>query len=397
MLNKKMMALGKQGSAIRELFEYGKIRKQQIGEDNVFDFSIGNPSIPAPKIVNDSLVELINNVDSINLHGYTSAVGSLEVRNAIANYLNETFNTKEEGKYIFMSVGAAGGLASAMHGLLNKNDEVIIFTPFWPEYRVLVEKANGKLVLVDCHKDSFIPDIEKFEKTITKKTKIVIINSPNNPTGVVYGEETIKQIAEVLNKKQKEYKHDIYLLSDEPYRELIYSDKKYPFITNYYDNSIVAYSFSKSLSLPGERIGYVVVGYNCKKKADVFAAIVGAGRALGYVCASSLFQYVVPKCLGHTADLNAYKENRDILYNALKEIGYETTYPEGAFYLFVKALEDDAKKFSEVAKGFELLLVPSDSFGCKGYVRISYCVSKKQIINSIATFKKLYDYYKNRG
>lgn len=394
MLNEKMLKLGKKGSAIRELFEYGKIRKREIGEDNVFDFSIGNPSIEAPDILNETLIDLIKNKDSISLHSYTSAIGSLEVREQIAKYLNKTFNTKEDAKHIFLSTGAAAGLSASFHGLLNEGEEVIVFAPFWPEYRVLVEKAQAKLVMVDCIKDTFLPDIEKLRNAINEKTKIVIINSPNNPTGVVYDENVIKEISKVLNEKQKEYNKEIYFLSDEPYRELIYSDKKYPFITNYYNNSIVVYSFSKSLSIPGERIGYVVVGYNCENRDDVYAAIIGASRSIGYVCANSLFQYGIAKCLGKTSNLDIYKENRDALYNALKEIGYELTYPEGAFYLFVKALDKDAKKFSEVAKKFELLIVPSDSFGCEGYVRISYCVSLKQIKNSINAFKKLYDYYK---
>lgn len=393
MVNKKMMELGKQGSAIRKLFEYGKKRKKVIGEENVFDFSIGNPSVPTPKKVNKILIDLIKNKNSIDLHGYTSSTGSLEVRNAIANYVNQTFNCHEDGMHIFLTMGAAAGIVSSIQGLLNEGEEVIVLAPFWPEYQVFIEKANGKTIIVDCLKDSFMPDIETLNEAINEKTKMVIINSPNNPTGVVYDEKVIQNIASILNKKQEEYHHSIYLLSDEPYRDLIYSNKKYPFISCYYDNSIIIYSFSKSLSLPGERIGYVIVGSNCQNRDDVFASIVGAARSIGYVCASSLFQYLIPSCLGLTVDLEIYKKNRDILYNKLKEIGYQTIYPEGAFYLFVKTLEDDDEHFSEIAKEFELLLVPSSSFGIKGYVRISYCVETKQIEKSISAFKKLYDYY----
>lgn len=393
MVNKKMMSLGKQGSAIIELFEYGKNRKKLIGEDNVFDFSIGNPSVPVPNQVSETLISLLKNKNSIDLHGYTSSAGSLDVRNAIANYLNRTFNCYEDGLHIFLTMGAAAGITSSIHGLLNEGEEVIVLAPFWPEYQIFIEKANGKMIVVNCLKDSFMPDIDALEKAINEKTKMVIINSPNNPTGVVYDERVIKSIALLLNKKQEEYRHSIYLLSDEPYRDLIYSNKKYPFISNYYNNSIITYSFSKSLSLPGERIGYVVVGYNCQNKDDVFASIAGAARSLGYVCACSLFQYLIPSCLGLTVDINIYRKNRDYLYTKLKEIGYETTYPEGAFYLFVKALEEDDEHFSEIAKKYELLLFPSSSFGVKGYVRISYCVELKQIENSIQAFKELYDYY----
>lgn len=395
MNNKDMEMLGKQPSAIRQLFEYGKNRKKIIGNDNVFDFSIGNPNVASPKEVTDNLMFLLNNVDPVFLHGYSSSSGHDFVKNAIAAYLNDTFNTNEDGKYIYLTTGAAAGLSIVIHALLNKDEEVIIFTPYWPEYKVFVDKALGKIVDVAPDFNTFLPDFTDLKNKITNKTKIVIINSPNNPTGVIYKEETIKQLASILNEKQKEYGHDIYLLSDEPYRDLIYSNEKYPFITNYYDNSIVVYSFSKSVSLPGERIGYILVGSKVNNKDDIFASVMGAGRALGYVCATTLFQYLIPSILSKTSDLSVYKTNRELLYNSLKEIGYEAIYPEGAFYLFVKALQEDSKEFSEIAKKYELLLVPSDSFGLKGYVRIAYCVSTKQIKDSIPAFKKLYDHYRN--
>ena len=390
----KMIALGKQSSAIRELFEYGKIRKNEIGEDKVFDFSIGNPNIPCPKVVTEKLIEILSNDNPVDIHGYSSAIGHLHVREAIANYVNETFNAKERAELVLLTAGAAPGLAICFHGLLNPQDEVIAFAPFWPEYRVLVEKANATLKVVKPDAN-FLPDYEDLEKQINEKTRIVVINNPNNPTGVVYEEDTITKLASILERKQKEFGHDIYLISDEPYRELIYNEQiKFPFITNYYNNSIITYSFSKAISLPGERIGYLIVGRNTNNATDVYAALKGSSRTLGYVCASTLFQRLIPHCLGVTSDLSIYKKNQEILYNHLVSLGYEVTKSYGAFYLFVKALEEDANKFSEVAKdNFELLLVPSDSFGVKGYVRISYCVSTKQIIDSLPIFEKLYKHY----
>lgn len=393
MFNEKMLGLGKQSSAIRELFEYGKIRKKEIGEDNVFDFSIGNPNVKTPDFVNEKLIEIIKNTDPVSLHGYTSASGNMKTRDAIAEYLNKTYGCNEQGKYIYLTLGAAASLSIAFNALLNEGDEVIVFTPFWPEYKVLAENAKGKMVFVNSD-DKFYPDFNDFENKITNKTKIVIINSPNNPTGVIYDEKVIKKIASIMDAKQKEYGHNIYLLSDEPYRELVYNNQKYPFVTNYYDNSLIAYSFSKSLSLPGERVGYLLVSSKMNNKDDVFACVCGSGRSLGFVCASSLFQELIPHVLGITSDLSVYKENRELLYNSLVSLGYEVIYPSGAFYMFVKALEEDDEAFSNVAKQEELLLVPSASFGIKGYVRISYCVSNKTIKDSLPAFKRLMDRYK---
>jgi len=393
MFNEKMLGLGKQSSAIRELFEYGKIRKKEIGEDNVFDFSIGNPNVKTPDFVNEKLIEIIKNTDPVSLHGYTSASGNMKTRDAIAEYLNKTYGCNEQGKYIYLTLGAAASLSIAFNALLNEGDEVIVFTPFWPEYKVLAENAKGKMVFVNSD-DKFYPDFNDFENKITNKTKIVIINSPNNPTGVIYDEKVIKKIASIMDAKQKEYGHNIYLLSDEPYRELVYNNQKYPFVTNYYDNSLVAYSFSKSLSLPGERVGYLLVSSKMNNKDDVFACVCGSGRSLGFVCASSLFQELIPHVLGITSDLSVYKENRELLYNSLVSLGYEVIYPSGAFYMFVKALEEDDEAFSNVAKQEELLLVPSASFGIKGYVRISYCVANKTIKDSLPAFKRLMDRYK---
>ena len=393
MFDKKMLDIGYSQSTIRDLYTYGLARKKVIGDDNVYDFSIGNPSIPAPSIVNETLIKLLSEEDSVKIHGYTVSPGNIDVRESIATYLNKTYNTAVIGKYIFLTCGAAASLAIVTKALVFPNEEVIVFAPHFPEYRTYTEAVGGKLVTVNPDPD-FLPDFIDLENKITNKTKIVIYDSPNNPTGAFYTEETIKKMSAILSKKEKEYGHPIYLVSDEPYRELLYGDEKYPFVTNYYRNSIVCYSFSKSLSLPGERIGYILVNPKCEDVEDVYAVICGAASMLGYICAPALFQHMVPYVLGHTSNLEEYKKNKDTLYNALKEIGYDVIYPTGAFYLFMKALEEDAEAFSEVAKKFELLLVPSDPFSYKGYIRIAYCVSYKQIVNSLPAFKKLYDYYK---
>ena len=394
MYNQKSYKLGATGSAIRELFEYGKRRKLEIGEDNVFDFSLGNPSVPSPDIVQKTLIDLIENVDATKLHGYTSASGDAFVKEAIANYLNEKYQAKVDSNLIYMTCGAAASLTITLKALCNKDEEVIVFAPFFPEYKVFIENALGKVVVVGYQEETFLPDFDDFKNKINQKTKCVIINSPNNPSGVVYNQKTIEKLTDILKEKELEFNHQIYLVSDEPYRELVYGDIVVPFITKYYDDSIICYSFSKSLSLPGERIGYILVSSSCNDTKGVFASICGAGRSLGFVCAPALFQLMVPKCLGYTSDIKIYEENRNLLYQELTSYGYDVVKPDGAFYMFVKALGNDALKFSELAKKYELLLVPSDSFGCSGYVRISYCVSKKQVINSLPAFKKLINDYK---
>ena len=393
MYNKEMEKLGKQASAIRTLFEYGKAKKKEIGDEFVYDFSIGNPSVASPSIVNETLIKLINEKEATLLHGYTSASGDDNVKKAIEEYLNKTYNANVCYKDIYMTCGAAASLAITFNALINKGEEVIVFAPFFPEYKVFVEKASGNIDIVQSDKD-FQIDFEDLNKHINENTKIVVINSPNNPTGVIYTEENIKKLAKLLEEKSKLYKHPIYLVSDEPYRELIYSNVKYPFVTKYYKNSVVCYSFSKSLSLPGERIGYILLSNEMEDKENVFNAVCGAGRSLGYVCAPALFQYMVPYCLGYTSDLSEYKKNLHDLKEMLEEIGYEVVKPEGAFYMFVASLEEDANKFSEVAKRFNLLLVPSDSFGVKSYVRIAYCVSNAQIKASKEAFTNLYKFYK---
>lgn len=393
MLNEKMTQLGKKRSVIREIFEYARQRKLEIGSENVFDFSLGNPSVPAPEKVNEIIKNLIDTKSSTSLHGYTSAQGDLNVRTAIANNISKRFNIDANADNIYMTCGAAASLTITLNAIVCEGDEVIVLAPFFPEYRVFVEKAGAKLIVVNNREDDFQIDFEKLEKAINKNTKAIIVNSPNNPTGSVLTEETIKKLAEVLNQKQKEFGINIFIIADEPYRELVYGDTFVPYIPNYYSNTIVCYSYSKSLSLPGERIGYIFVPGCVNEEGEVYAAVCGAGRALGYVCAPSLLQYTVAQCVDLLPDISAYDENRKLLYNSLKEYGYTAVHPDGAFYLFIKALEPDANKFCEKAKKHELLLVPGDDFGGKGYVRISYCVSYEQIKASLPAFKALIDEY----
>lgn len=394
MLQQDMVGLGKVRSEIREIFEYGNKRKQEIGAENVFDFSIGNPSVPAPASVNEAIKDIVDNMDSVMLHGYTSAQGDAKVRNTIASYINKRFNTSLNAENIYMTVGAAASLTITLKAIMLPDEECIVFTPFFPEYKIFVEATGAKLKVVKGADKTFQIDVDAFEKAVSEKTKAVIVNSPNNPSGVVYSEETIEKMCEILKKKQEEYGHEIYLISDEPYRELVYDDIKVPYLVNYYDNTFVCYSYSKALSLPGERIGYIVVSNKMKDERDAYAAVCGAGRALGYVCAPSLFQRVIERCIDDTADISIYKRNRDILYNGLTDLGFECVYPDGAFYLFVKSMDEDAHAFCEKAKDYELLLVPADSFGTPGYVRVSYCVQTEQIENAMPAFKKLAECYK---
>ncbi len=393
--NGKAFELGSKKSIIREIFEYSKKRGSVIGMENVYDFSLGNPSVEPPKEITETLIRLLKEEEATSLHGYTSAQGDALVREKIANDLNERFDLSLTPDFIYMTCGAAASLSITLKALIKEDsEECIVFAPFFTEYRVFVQNAGAKLVAVSPLEKTFQVDLVDFENKINKNTKAVIINSPNNPSGVVYTEETVKSICEILRKKSIEFGRNIFLISDEPYRELIYGDTKYPFIMNYYDNSVVCYSFSKSLSLPGERIGYIAVNPKSENSKELYLAVCGAGRSLGYVCAPSLFQKVVADNLKVKVNIDAYKTNRDILYNSLTEIGYDCVKPDGAFYLFVKALEEDAYKFYEKAKSYEILVVPCDDFGVRGYVRIAYCVDKKRIENSIPYFKKLFEEYK---
>ena len=394
MISEKMMGLGKKSSVIREIFEYGKKRKAEIGEENVFDFSLGNPSVPAPEEVTEIMKEFLNTVPAEALHGYTSAPGDIGVRTEIANYINKKFGVAAQASNIYMTCGAAASLTISLNALVNSGDEVIVLAPFFPEYRVFAEQAGAVLKVVSCKEEDLQIDFTALENAVTSKTKAIIVNSPNNPSGVIIPEKDIVKLAELLNSKQKEYGTAIYLLADEPYRELVFTGEEVPYIPAFYKNTIVCYSYSKALSLPGERIGYIFVSPEVENSGDVFAAVCGAGRALGYVCAPSLMQYTIARCLDKTADVSVYEKNRKVLYNALTEYGYTVIKPDGAFYMFVKSPEKDANVFCEKAKKYELLLVPSDDFGIDGFVRISYCVSPEQIENSLPAFKKLYEEYK---
>ncbi len=393
MINEKMLALGSKRSIIREIFEYCKTRAEQIGADKVYDFSIGNPSVEPPKEISDVIVDLIKNENSVALHGYTSAQGDKGVREAVAKHINDSFGAGVDADSIYMTCGAAASLTVSLKAVMNPGDECIVFAPFFTEYRVFIENAGGKVVVSLPEEKTFQINVCDFKSRINENTKAVIINSPNNPSGVVYSEKTITAVCDVLREKEAEYGHPIYLIADEPYRELVFDGIAVPYLMNYYDNTIVCYSYSKALSLPGERIGYIAVSPKMQDSRSVYLAVCGAGRSLGYVCAPSLFQKVIGRAVSAKVDVGIYKENRDILYTALTEYGYECVKPDGAFYLFVKALEDDAYKFFERAKSKEILVVPCDDFGVSGYVRIAYCVDKERIVNSLPAFRALAEEY----
>lgn len=395
MINQKMLGLGTKRSAIRELFEYGRKRKAEIGADRVFDFSIGNPSVPAPDCVTETMKELVNSVDPVALHGYTSAQGDAAVRAAVAKAEEERSGCSVSPDLIYMTCGAAASLTVSLHALVNPGDEVIVLAPYFPEYRVFVEKSGAILKEVPCLPDTFQIDFQALSDAITPRTKALILNSPNNPTGAVIPAADLEKLGGLLREKEADCDSEIFLICDEPYRALVYDGVQVPYVPSFYARTLVCYSYSKALSLPGERIGYILVPDTMPDAQNVYGAVCGAGRALGFVCAPSLMQYTVAKCGNKTADLSVYEENRKILSEGLGEIGYSFTAPDGAFYLFVKALEQDAAAFCERAKKYELLLVPSDSFGVKGYVRISYCVSTEQIRASLPAFRALYDSYQN--
>ncbi|MGI6279285.1 MAG: pyridoxal phosphate-dependent aminotransferase [Acutalibacteraceae bacterium] len=394
MISEKMMNLGKKRSVIREIFEYGNKRRKEIGAENVFDFSLGNPSIPAPESVREAMLSLLQEKSPIALHSYTSAQGDPGVRAAIAEDINKRFSADADPNLIYMTCGAAASLTICLNAVVNPGDEVIVLAPFFPEYTVFIEKAGGICRVVKCREDDFQIDFTALSAALNKNTKAIIVNSPNNPSGVVLSRETIEKLSKLLESKSKEYGSEIFIIADEPYRELVYSDIEVPYIPKFYDNTLVCYSFSKSLSLPGERIGYIFVSPKVQNCGDVYAAICGAGRALGYVCAPSMLQYTVAKCLGQTSDLAVYKENRDIFYKNLTDFGYTVAKPNGAFYLFVKSPEPDAAAFCERAKEFEILIVPGDDFGFPGYVRISYCVATEMIKKALPGFKKLIEMYR---
>ena len=392
--NKKMYELGSKRSAIRELFEYGKKRAAEVGAENVYDFSLGNPTVPAPDCVDETICRLTEELNCIKLHGYTSAQGDVETRDAIATFLNKTHGTAFTANDFYITMGAAASLTLCFKALTtSEQDEFVAIAPFFPEYKVFVEAARANLSVVPADTSCFQIDFAKLEEKINANTKGVIINSPNNPSGAVYSEGTIIRLAKLLRQKEQEVGHPIFIICDEPYREIVYDDVVVPFVTKYYDNTLVCYSYSKSLSLPGERVGYVLVPKEAYESQALYAAIAGSGRALGYVCAPSMMQKVIALCQGETGDVNLYKKNRDLLYEGLTAIGYECFKPQGAFYMFMKALEEDADAFCERAKNEDLLIVSANGFGCPGYVRISYCVDEEMIKRSFGAFERLYRSY----
>ncbi len=393
MINERMLELGNEPSAIREQFAYGLARKAEIGDDKVFDFSIGNPSVPAPQEVTDAVLDLMKE-PAVVLHGYSPAAGEPQVRATIASYIAQRYGVPASPDMIYMTSGAAAAIAITVCAVTHPGDEVIVISPYFPEHRVWIEAADCTCVTVPARMPDFQIDLDAMAEAIGPKTSAIIINSPNNPVGSVYSEENLRGLAELLEAKEAELGRNLYLISDEPYREIVYDGVEVPYVPCLYPRTIVCYSYSKALSLPGERIGYIYVSDLMDDAADVFAAIAGAGRALGYICAPVLFQRVIARCIDVPSNVEAYAENRALLTKGLAEIGYEFVEPQGAFYLWMRALEDDAQAFSDRAKEHELLLVPSDSFGVSGWVRVSYCVDRSVIENSMPAFKALMEDYR---
>ncbi|MBP2033262.1 aspartate aminotransferase [Clostridium algifaecis] len=389
MISDKMKDYVSKSSIIRAMFEEGKRLAAIYGAENVFDYSLGNPNVEPPEDIKKAITEILSEESPNLVHGYMSNSGYEDVRDIIAKHINKKYDLKLTEDNLIMTCGAAGGLNIVLKTLLNPGDEVITFSPFFGEYENYVKNFDGQLVIVPSNTETFEPDLNALEDAINSKTKAVIINSPNNPTGIVYSEKLIKELGEVLERKQQQLNSSIYLISDEPYREIAYDGVKVPYILNYYRNSIVGYSYSKSLSLPGERIGYVVCNTEMDDFKDVMAALNVANRILGFVNAPSMFQRVIAKCIDSKVDVNIYKKNRDLLYNHLVKIGFSCVKPEGAFYLFPKSLIPDDKEFAKEAKKFNLLIVPGSSFKCPGHFRLSYCISYEQIERSLDSFDKL--------
>ncbi len=389
MISEKMKELVKGNSVIREMFEEGKKLKAIYGEENVFDFSLGNPNVAAPQEVNDAIIKIAQSEDTCFLHGYMSNAGYEDVRDKIANSINNKFSTRFSLKNIIMTSGAASGLNIVLKTILNPKDEVVVFAPYFSEYNNYIQNYDGIVTKVEPNVQNFEPNIEQFKEKINYKTKAVLINTPNNPTGIVYSEEILKKITNIMSQKEKEYKHPIYLISDEPYREIVYDNIEIPYVTKYYNNTIIVYSYSKSLSLPGERIGYVVIPNELDNSGEMIEAVTIANRILGFVNAPSLMQRVLLYCLESKTDVESYKKNRDLLYSIITENKFECIKPQGAFYLFVKTPIQDDKEFCNIAKKYNILVVPGSSFACPGYVRIAYCVSNKMIERSRQAFKQL--------
>lgn len=394
MISSKMRTMILNNSTIREMFEEGKRLASIYGEENVFDFSIGNPNVEPPEEIKAIIKRIVDEERPNLIHGYMNNSGYEDVREAIAHNLSKEYKLKLKYENIIMTCGAAGGLNIVLKSILEPEDEVIVFAPFFGEYINYVNNFNGIVKVISANTTNFQLNLEELKNQISKKTKAVIINSPNNPSGVIYSEETIKKLSKILREKQLEFNKDIYIISDEPYREIIYDKNKVPCILNYYENSFIVYSYSKSLSLPGERIGYVVVNKNMNTFKDVIASLNIANRILGFVNAPSLFQRVIKESLNLEVDTNIYKKNRDLLYNHLISIGFKCLKPDGAFYLFPKSPIEDDVKFCEDAKRFNILAVPGKTFGCKGYFRLSYCISYDKIKKSLKAFDELISLYK---
>lgn len=394
MVSEKMHELGTRKSTIRTIFEFGRKRAAEVGEENIFDFSLGNPNVPTPEFVKQAAVDILMNTEPSEIHGYTIAPGNPSVREILAKSINKRFGTNFEGKNLFMTAGAAAAITICFKALCEAEDEFIAFAPFFPEYRCFVESVGGKLVVVPARTEDFQIDFSALEERLTPHTKAVIVNSPNNPSGAVYSEETIRHLADILNHKSKEYGHPIFIISDEPYREIAYEGYDVPYVTKYYDNTLVCYSYSKSFSLPGERIGYIVVPDEIADFGRVYGAIAGAARVLTHVNAPSLWQLVVARCAGKPSDISIYEKNGQLLYQGLIDAGFTCVKPQGAFYLFPKALEEDDGAFCERAKKYDLLLVPGADFGCPGYFRAAYCIKTETIEKSLPIFKKLAAEYK---
>lgn len=389
MINPKAYELGANRSCIRDLFEYGRARAAVVGEENVFDYSLGNPSIPSPPQVDEAIRQILADTDSLQIHGYTTAVGDLAARKAIAEDLNVRYDAGVKPENLFLGCGAAPELTAVFRALAVENAEILAIAPYFPEYKPFVECAGAKFKVVAPDIPDFQIRMEAVDAALTENTVAIILNSPNNPSGVVYTRKTLESLAVLLQKRAAEFGHPIYIVADEPYRELAYEGVEVPFIPTIYPDTVVCYSYSKSLSLPGERIGYIYVPENASDSKALYAAIAGAARSMGHVCAPSLWQKVIARCAGLRPDLAAYDRNRKTLYEGLTACGYEVAKPDGAFYLFVKAPGGDAKAFSEKAKREDLLLVPGDDFGCPGYFRICYCVEHERILRSLPVFAKL--------
>lgn len=393
MISDKMRNLVKNSSAIRAMFEEGKIMAAKYGKENVYDFSLGNPSIVPPSTVKQAVFDVLNEEPEMFVHGYMSNAGYEDVRKTIAEYLNKTHGTNFDVQNIVMTVGAAGGLNIALKAITNPGDEIVVIAPYFGEYDNYISNVDGVKVVISPDTERFSINFDELEQKITAKTRALIVNSPNNPTGVVYSEEDIKHLAAILEAKQKEFGSTIFLIADEPYRELVFNGSKVPYLTKYYKNTFVGYSFSKSLSLPGERIGYLTIPSEMEDFEDVVGAVSVANRIMGFVNAPSLMQRVIGRVIGQTSDVSVYEENKNILYNALTEYGYSCVEPEGTFYMFPKALIPDDKEFCAKAKDFHLIIVPGSTFGCPGHFRIAYCVDKQTVLNSLDAFKKLAEFY----